>query len=308
MDGVINIPQVFIFKRQRSVLHIGKKAASPAGTESDLRHYTTLANQLETGNLQVRNADEPDAQTPTWKVILTHDGSRTLQLCGSDVTFHSTSGAATESLHVFVHNSGIFENPEASKLIRILEIGFGTGLNFLLTVDEAARRNRSIEYIAIDQMLLSRPQYEELGFGGLVDDRSFANGLADFFGKSTGDDADRHISLTSGVRRHQVDFVLPSNSRITLQLLLQDFQKLEIPAVPFDAIYFDPFAPDVNQKFWQAEYLAKMFPLLRPGGSLVSYCVKSAVQRSLRDAGFEVCAVGGPAGGKREVLIANRPE
>lgn len=82
---------------------------------------------------------------------------------------------------------------------------------------------------------------------------------------------------------------------------------MELPAGPFDAIYFDPFAPEVDGQFWQADYLAKLFPLLRSGGTLVSYCVKSVVQRSLRNAGFAVRTVRGPAGGKREVLIATRP-
>ena len=263
---------------------------------------------METGNLPDRNADDSEVRQPPWKVILTHDGSRTLQLLGSDVTFHSTSGAATESLHVFVNNSGIFENPDTIKPIRILEFGFGTGLNYLLTVDEAIRRNRSIEYVAIDQTLLSRALFEELGFGGLVENRCLVAELAKFLGNRTRKSTDGPGIVSPNVQQYQVNFPSPTSGRITLHLLLQDFLQTELPAGPFDSIYFDPFAPEVDEYFWQADYLAKMLPLLRPGGTLVSYCVKSAVQRILRNAGFVARTVRGPAGGKREVLIATRPE
>lgn len=257
--------------------------------------------------MPVRNADKSDVQAPTWNVILTHDGSRTLQLAGGDVTFHSTSGAATESLHVFVQNSGIFRSPDAAKVIQILEIGFGTGLNFLLTVDEAYRRNQSIEYTALDQMLLSRKQFEELGFGGLVENRGVVISLAELFEVSIGCDDGSCIRSSEGIRQFQLDFAMPLGGRTTLKLLIQDFRQLDFAAGLFDTIYFDPFAPEVNPEFWQVEYFANMFALLRTGGTLVSYCVKSSAQRSLRTAGFEVRTVCGPPGGKREVLIATRP-
>lgn len=270
-------------------------------------HYNVISKQLETGDLQDRRADPLDVQKGTWQVTLTHDGSRTLRLDGSDVTFHSTSGAATESRHVFVNNSGIFENASSGGRIRILEIGFGTGLNFLLTADEAIRRSRTVDYVAIDQMLVPRGLFEELGFGGLVEYRCLVSQLGELLGENSPADLACPSVESVKTQGHPYVFGVSTARRVTLQLLLYDFRNVPMPAGPFDAIYFDPFGPDVNKEIWQANFLATMYPLLKPGGTLVSYCVKSAVQQSLRNAGFEVRAVRGPAGGKRQVLIATRP-
>jgi tRNA U34 5-methylaminomethyl-2-thiouridine-forming methyltransferase MnmC len=75
----------------------------------------------------------------------------------------------------------------------------------------------------------------------------------------------------------------------------------------FDAVYFDPFSPASCPELWSSRVFRSAFNCLRPGATLTSYCVKSAVRRELASLGFEVRRVPGPIGGKREVLFAKKP-
>jgi tRNA U34 5-methylaminomethyl-2-thiouridine-forming methyltransferase MnmC len=76
---------------------------------------------------------------------------------------------------------------------------------------------------------------------------------------------------------------------------------------PYDAVYLDPFSPEVNPDPWRPAVLAALAARLAPGGALVSYSVRGSVRRALAAAGLDVRKVAGPAGGKREVLRARRP-
>ena len=73
------------------------------------------------------------------------------------------------------------------------------------------------------------------------------------------------------------------------------------------AVYFDPFSPEVNPELWQIEVLRNTYNWLDPGGSFTSYCVKSRVRKDLERVGYSVQRVAGPAGGKRQVLLAHKP-
>ena len=74
----------------------------------------------------------------------------------------------------------------------------------------------------------------------------------------------------------------------------------------WDAVFFDPFAPDDSPELWTESVLETVVRRLRGGGRLVTYCVRSSVQRQLRGLGLKVEKAPGPQGGKREVLIATR--
>ena len=71
----------------------------------------------------------------------TDDGSATLFVPKLNEHYHSTKGARTESQHIFI-DMGLKASPAATP--RVLEIGFGTGLNAWLTLEEAERSRRNI--------------------------------------------------------------------------------------------------------------------------------------------------------------------
>ncbi len=83
-------------------------------------------------------------------------------------------------------------------------------------------------------------------------------------------------------------------------------QKWSPSGQTFDAIFFDPFAPDVDPMLWRKEVFVNMHAALRHHGKLVSYCVSRAVKDALTEAGLQPRTVAGPANGKRDVLVATR--
>ena len=84
-------------------------------------------------------------------LIITKDGSHTISIPGMNVTYHSHHGAIQESMHVFI-NAGLkyFLSNRTPEKVHIFEMGFGTGLNALLTLIEAEERNIPIQYTAIE--------------------------------------------------------------------------------------------------------------------------------------------------------------
>ncbi|MCK5461894.1 MAG: SAM-dependent methyltransferase, partial [Bacteroidales bacterium] len=77
------------------------------------------------------------------EIVTTEDGSHSIYVQALDEHYHSVHGAFTESQHVFIE-AGL--NQLKNSHIRILEMGFGTGLNALLTFVEANKSNISIYY------------------------------------------------------------------------------------------------------------------------------------------------------------------
>ena len=66
-------------------------------------------------------------------IITTDDGSSSIYDETLRETYHSTHGAIRESRHVFIE-AGL-AGAAVKDPVRILEIGFGTGLNVLLATE-----------------------------------------------------------------------------------------------------------------------------------------------------------------------------
>ena len=96
----------------------------------------------------MRPSNNPETN---FKISRTKDGSDTVRRIDWDVTYHSIFGALQESQHVFIHNGlDYYSNSFPGKSIRILELGFGTGLNALLTLDYSINRKISIDYTGLE--------------------------------------------------------------------------------------------------------------------------------------------------------------
>ena len=205
--------------------------------------------------------------------------------------YHSRHGARTESDHVFL-DAG-YEAAAAvcgTHPMRILELGLGTGLNALLTLDRW--RNAGcpfpLEYIALEPFPLTTEERADLALG-------------DVAGPS--EEADLHANPEADL--HKVDWGHHgqfSRRKTTWQA----FAKAREERGTFDVIYFDAFAPDSQPELWAPERFREAFLLLREGGLLVTYCAKGAVRRAMQSAGFKVERRPGPPG-KREMLRARRP-
>ena len=202
-------------------------------------------------------------------IELTADGSPTLFVPALDEHYHSVKGARTESVHIFI-DMGLRACPLPAP--RVLEVGFGTGLNALLTWDEAERTGRPVRYTTLELYPLSVDEALALGYEGA---------------------AGRLRAL------HEAEWEMPVelSPHFTLRKCRADFTTCSLPAAAFDLVYFDAFAPDKQPAMWSEERFATLFAALSPGGILTTYCAKGEVRRRLQRAGFTVERLPGPPGG-----------
>jgi len=217
------------------------------------------------------------------QIQLTADGSHTISIPELGVTYHSHHGAIQESMHVFLQAALIptwkrFSNDP----IRILEIGFGTGLNALLTLREAVAQQRVIHYTAIEKYPLTAEEAGSLNHGQLL-------GMNDLLGQLHTENWDQLFPIDPFFSLHKINLSLPS------PILIE----------PVHCIYFDAFAPDIQPALWDQAFFETLFRLLIPGGYLATYSSKSAVRRALTAAGFVVHKIPGPFG-KREMVRAEK--
>ncbi len=210
----------------------------------------------------------------------TEDGSHTLYLPEIDETYHSIHGAVNESTHVFLR-AGL-DLCVKSKL-RVLEVGFGTGLNAYLTALEAERRNIEIDYVSVEKFPLSADVYEKLNFGEM----------------SGGDQ-----SLFQLI--HKAEWGVQENLTplFCLEKIESDFTALFLQR-EFDVIYYDAFSPDKQPELWGEDIFIKLFASTALVGVLTTYCAKGAVRRAMQAAGYSVERIPGPVG-KREMLRATK--
>ncbi len=229
------------------------------------------------------------------KLISTGDGSPTLFSDKYTESFHSKFGAETESRYVFLQSSGVAARLEAGNATTVLEIGFGLGLNTLLTCDIAAQSATPLEYHSFENDPSICDLVQHVDYSSLLANPELATKM-----KSQLKDAD-----TEG-RYLEDGFPLTLAPGQKVMLHWTDAVGCELPATQFDAIYLDAFSPDNNPECWTTEFFLTLFQGLKPSGKLSTYCAKGVVRRSLEAAGFEVTKLPGPPG-KREIVVATRP-
>lgn len=224
------------------------------------------------------------------EIRVTDDGSRTLMAPRYGESYHSQRGALTEARHVFLEGSGVARRLAEGLPTTVLEVGFGAGLNALVTL--AAPRRAPLAYVALERDLLPAEALYALDYRSLLPDPAPADALLAWLAGVSAAAPARHATELAGAH---------------LELVLGDARDAVLPT-GVHAVYHDAFSPDVNPELWDEAFLATLFAALAPGGRLASYTVKGAVRRRLEAVGFEVRKVPGPPGGKREVLVAQRPE
>jgi len=217
----------------------------------------------------------------TGKPVITEtaDGSHTLSLPGGQETYHSRYGAIQESAHVFIRNGLLVTT--ASPL-SILEVGFGTGLNALLTLQEAARTGRRIHYTALERYPVPLEIISRLNYCDLLDvDCEWFRRMHSLPW------AGKEQLLTAG---------------FSLLKIQDDLLTCRLPG-KYDLVYFDAFSAAAQPEMWTTEVFSKTGSAMTPGGILVTYAAKGSVRRALQQTGFRVERLPGPPG-KREMIRA----
>lgn len=217
------------------------------------------------------------------EIFRTGDLSNTLYLPGMNETYHSRNGAREESLYVFIQK-GFMEYSIKSKHIRLLEVGFGTGFNALLTLQCSRQAGIDVHYHCVEIHPLSWELVRQLEY---VQPNEPDYALFQHMHDSRWN---VEVPLTDA-------FVLYKDNRSLLDLITDE---------PFDLIYFDAFAPDKQPELWTAEVFNRLYSQMSPGGILVTYSSKGVVKRHMINAGFAVERLPGPPR-KRHMLRATKP-
>lgn len=216
----------------------------------------------------------------------TEDGSATLYLPSLLETYHSNKGAIGESWHVYIQNGLLPKLSETSSLT-ILEVGFGTGLNVLLSL-EATSELHSIRMMSLEPYLLSLPL------------------LASYYQHF--EQVPKHLSsLPTLLASEQMQTIQAGFQFQLIPSKLEDLSKTQMAFDgPIDLVYFDAFAPSKQPEVWQIDCFKKLYELMAHKGRLVTYCAQGQFKRHLKQIGFEVFNPPG-AFGKREMTVAIKP-
>lgn len=221
------------------------------------------------------------------QIITTSDGSHTLYSAQFNEIYHSRHGAIQESKHVFIRHGLQYQVDKGLAEINIFEVGFGTGLNAILTLMEAQKADVNINYQTIELYPVPIDVIKELNYSVLLDNEKYRPPY-------------HSMHLCTWNEQHSIT---PAFQFKKIQGSLFDS---EMPAGNCHLIYFDAFAPEHQPEMWTLGVMQLMYNVLAPNGVLVSYCSKSLFQRALKQAGFFVEKLPGPPG-KREMIRALKP-
>jgi len=216
------------------------------------------------------------------EIRTTSDGSHTLYVKSMDECYHSVHGALQESTHVFI-NQGLKHTPLDS--ISILELGFGTGLNALLTLADATQSGLKIAYHAVEKYPLDADEYSRLNF------ETFIEGLPK--------GSFQRLHTLPWEKEHAL------GPQFRFYKEQSDFRSMA-PKGTFDLVYFDAFDPNKQPELWTEAIFSRLYALMNAGGILVTYSSKGLIRRAMKASGFEVFKVPGPPG-KREMVRAIKP-
>lgn len=222
------------------------------------------------------------------KVITSDDGSSTIFNEDKNETYHSRHGAIQESMHVFIMN-GLLQAFSGKQHLNILEVGLGTGLNALLTIQYLQNSNKSspgksINYVGIEPYPLHKDYIDKLNYCQQPD----LSHLSKVFN-----------SLHTSGSNLEITFL----NNFTFRRDEVRLQEFETAHAFFDLVYFDAFSPAAEPDLWTDETFSKLRLLMRSGGILVTYCSKGDVRRSLQRNSFSTERLKGPPG-KHEMLRA----
>jgi tRNA U34 5-methylaminomethyl-2-thiouridine-forming methyltransferase MnmC len=218
--------------------------------------------------------------------VTTGDGSKTIDNSEVGENYHSKHGALQESRHVFV-NSGLdyFLEKSLATRVSILEVGFGTGLNFLLSANYCAAKGIGLEYTGVEACPLSPEMISQTGYEEYV-----SNDIWNSFLQQYPDSLISPVNLNSHCQLQ------------TANCKLLDFNS----SVQYDVIYFDAFASIHQPEMWDEQAINHTIRFLKPGGVFVTYAITGNLKRLLKSLRLQVQKAPG-APGKREMLRAMKP-
>jgi tRNA U34 5-methylaminomethyl-2-thiouridine-forming methyltransferase MnmC len=220
----------------------------------------------------------------------TGDGSHTLFSEEFNEIYHSRHGAWQESQHVFIA-AGLKYCLLQKKRLNILEVGFGTGLNAIMTMSEVLDSQCMISYLGIEPHPINMEIIEKMNYTNWL----ITNELQDYYLKLHQADWQKVFQLNQSFRAYKFKGKLTD--------FFTDYQAPNPDWEKFDLVYFDAFAPTKQPEMWTTEVFSQLKKFLHPQAILVTYCAKGQLKRDLKSAAYQIEELPGPPG-KREMIRA----
>ncbi len=218
------------------------------------------------------------------EIRTTSDGSKILYINDLNENYHSHHGALQEAQHVFMDN-GLKQLDDYE--IHILELGFGTGLNLLVTINEFMKtdKNHVIHYFTLEKYPVNEIQVNELDYGAVFNEPE----LAKIYKQIHASDWNKTTELIPNFffTKFNCDFF--------------DIKDMDLPKI--DLVYFDCFGARVQPDLWEKPLFEMVSDKMKKGGLLTTYSSKGSVRRILKELNFNVEKKAGPPG-KREMINA----
>jgi tRNA U34 5-methylaminomethyl-2-thiouridine-forming methyltransferase MnmC len=178
----------------------------------------------------------------------TADGCDTLYSYRYNQTFHSTFGALAEAEHVFLKGTGLVDRLAAGQPARVLEVGFGTGLNFFLTAQMARSIGAPLHYVSLERDLLSASVLDRLNHETIL---PAASAMQAAFRQWR-----RDLPDVVGEGRYKWFF----EQTLCLELIIGEATTVDIPELSYQAIYQDAFSPEANRELWTESFSPVSIP------------------------------------------------
>ncbi len=236
-----------------------------------------------------------------FKTIVTDDGSLTLLHPILKDSYHSLQGAMLEAMHVYIKagfegvclSLGLGLGLKPHRCISVLEMGFGTGLNALLTLNKALQDGVKVNYCTIELYPIDMKVVELL---------CYARNIALYNSYNTEHELLLHnafIAMHNAPWGEAVE-ILPC---FTLTKIRADINDVVLHANHYDVVYWDAFSFDTQPHLWSNDIFSKIHKAIKPTAILTTYSAKGEVKRALRESGFTVKRAKG-FGTKHHMLIA----
>lgn len=213
------------------------------------------------------------------EIVRTGDGSQTVLDKTRNATYHSMNGAITESKHVFIEAGLKHLMDRNVKKLRILEMGFGTGLNAFLSYLEVCNSDHEVAYFGIEANPLPYSIISQLDY-------------PEYLKAGHADNVFRQMHTAANM----------TDKEFTLTVLQGKAEDIDMP-IDNTLVYYDAFGPGDQSELWDLGMLGKIVRSMAPGGVLVTYCAQGQFKRNLKQLGCEVESLPGPPG-KREMVRA----
>ncbi|MEQ9258548.1 MAG: tRNA (5-methylaminomethyl-2-thiouridine)(34)-methyltransferase MnmD [Roseovarius sp.] len=197
-----------------------------------------------------------------------------------DDPYFSLENGLEETRHVFLSGNALPER--FSDGFHIAELGFGTGLNLLATLQlwRASGQHGRLHYTSFEAFPM-RPEEMLRAQAAFPDLAALSAELAPHWGNKNFEMEDLSFTLVEGDARGT----------------LAHWQGAA------DAWFLDGFSPAKNPELWEETLMAQVFTHTAPGGTAATYTAAGFVRRGLEAAGFAVSRAPG-YGRKRHMTRA----